>query len=377
MASPPPGLRLALPSKGMEAETLEFLAAAGLAVNRSNPRQYRARLQGMAGVEVLFQRAADIFSKVAEGSVDLGITGFDIVREHQREDDDTLVLYSGLGYGHCALVLAVPESWIDVTSVADLAEVSSDLRGRGAELRIATKYPNLTRQFLFDHGITYFSIVESSGALEAAPALRYADVICDLMTSGVTLRENRLKTIAGGTVLESQACLIANRRLLRADPGKVQHTRALLELIEAYLRSREFLSLTANIRGDTAEAVARQVTAHAEVAGLSGPTVAPVFPKAGGESGWFAVTIVVQRDLLQRAVDCLRKAGAANITATGLRYVFDARSWSFEALRRQLEGERAGGERAGATGRGPGGGHEIVPRSDGSASDAGVSARVG
>lgn len=338
-------LRLALPSKGMEEQTLEFLSAAGLSVNRSNPRQYRARIRGLPGVEVLFQRAADIFAKVDEGSVDLGITGFDIVREHQREDDDIVILYPGLGYGQCQLVLAVPESWIDVTSVADLAEISSQFRARGRELQVATKYQNLARQFLYDHGINYFSIVESSGALEVAPALGYADVVCDLMSSGVTLRENRLKTIAGGVLLESQSCLIANGKSLLADAEKLHLCRAVLELIEAYLRSREYLSLTANIRGDSAEDVARQVTAYTEVAGLSGPTISRVYPKAGAEADWFAATVVVQRELLQRAVDCLRKAGASSVTAIALRYVFESKCWSYEALRRQLEGAR---------GRGPG-----------------------
>ena len=112
MAGSLPVLRLALPSKGMETETLDFLAAAGLKVNRSNPRQYRARIKSLPGTEVMFQRAADIFAKVAEGSVDLGITGLDIVREHQREDDETIIMYAGLGYGVCSLVVAVPESWI-------------------------------------------------------------------------------------------------------------------------------------------------------------------------------------------------------------------------------------------------------------------------
>lgn len=341
MADSSAALRVALPSKGMEAETLDFLSAAGLTVNRVNPRQYRARIERLPGVEVLFQRAADIFAKVGEGSVDLGVTGLDVVREHHHEDDEVAIMYPGLGYGHCSLVLAVPEGWIDVASVADLAEIATDFRSQGRELRVASKYPNVTRQFLFDHGITFFQIVESSGALEAAPALNYADVICDLMTSGVTLRENRLKTVAGGVVLESQACLVANRKALLADVNKLHLSGALLELIEAYLRSREYASLTANISGESAEAVARLVTAHSEVAGLSGPTVSRVFPKVGGEVDWFAVTIVVKHELLQQAVDCLRRAGASSITAIDLRYVFEARCWSYEALKRQLEGSRA------------------------------------
>src|SRR5205085_10227282 len=132
------------------------------------------------------------------------------------------------------------EGWIDTTSMVDLAQISADLRTRGRELRVATKYPNLTRQFFYDHGINYFRLVESSGALEAAPQLGYADLIVDLMTSGVTLRENRLKAVAGGQIISSQACLIANRRSLQASTCKLEITRSMLELIEAHLRSRDY-----------------------------------------------------------------------------------------------------------------------------------------
>src|ERR687883_1988747 len=142
--------------------------------------------------------------------------------------------------------------------MSDLAEVATELRGAGRELRVATKYANLTRQFLFDGGITYFSLVEVSGAIEAAPALETADIICDITSSGVTLRENRLKPITGGLVVESQACLIGNRRELQADPERLETTRGLLELMEAYLRSRQQISITANIPGESAEAVARR-----------------------------------------------------------------------------------------------------------------------
>jgi ATP phosphoribosyltransferase len=339
-------LRLALPSKGMEEATLEFLRSCGLKVNRTNPRQYRATIPAVAGAQVLFQRANDIFAKVDEGSVDLGITGYDIVREHQYEDDSVVVLMQALGYGQCSLVVAVPEGWIDTASMVDLAQISADLRSRGRELRVATKYPNLTRQFLYNHGINYFRLVESSGALEAAPQLGYADLIVDLMTSGVTLRENRLKMVAGGEILASQACLIGNRRTLQAAPDKLELARTVLELIEAHLRSRDFYSITANIQADSPEAVARKVTARSEVAGLRGPTVARVYPKVGDDEGWFAVTVVVDSKLLMSAVDALRKAGASDMTVVQVRYVFESRSWSFEALRRRLTGEAV--EEAGA-----------------------------
>jgi ATP phosphoribosyltransferase len=333
-------LRVALPSKGWEDDTLRFLAQCGLRVERSNPRQYRARMRGLptGTAEVVFQRATDIFEEVNAGTVDLGITGYDIVAEHRSEEDEIIVVHGELGFRRCSLVVAVPEGWVDVTSVSDLAEVAAELRSAGRELRVATKYPNLARQFLYDRGITHFELVEVSGAIEAAPALETADIICDITSSGVTLRENRLKSIAGGVLIQSQACIIGNRRGLMSDPDRLEATRGLLELIEAYLRARQQVSITANIRGESAESVARLVLAGDSVGGLRGPTVARVFPKEATEDDWFALTVVVGEDVLLPAVESLRRAGASDITAIQVRYVFEHRSWTFEALKRQLYG---------------------------------------
>jgi ATP phosphoribosyltransferase len=337
-------LRVGLPSKGWEEDTLRFLSQCGLRVERSNPRQYRARMRGLptGAAEVVFQRATDIFEEVNGGSVDLGITGYDIVAEHRSEEDEIVVVHGELGFRRCSLVVAVPEGWVDVTSVADLAEVAAELRSSGREMRVATKYPNLARQFLYDRGMTHFELVEVSGAIEAAPALETADIICDITSSGVTLRENRLKSIAGGTVLQSQACLIGNRRGLVSDPDRLEATRGLLELIDAYLRARQQVSITANIRGESAEAVARLVLAGDVVGGLRGPTIARVFPKDASDGDWFALTVVVHEEVLLPAVESLRRAGASDITAIQVRYVFQAKSWTYEALKHQLHGPADG-----------------------------------
>lgn len=337
-------LRLALPSKGWEEDTLRFLGQCGLRVERSNPRQYRAHMRGLptGAAEVVFQRATDIFEEVSAGTVDLGITGFDIVAEHRSEEDEIVVVHGELGFRRCALVIAVPEGWVDVTSVADLAEVAAELRTAGREMRVATKYPNLARQFLYDRGMTHFELVEVSGAIEAAPALETADIICDITSSGVTLRENRLKSIAGGVVVQSQACLIGNRRGLLSDPRRLEATRGLLELIEAYLRARQQVSITANIRGESAEAVAQRVLDSGAVSGLRGPTVARVFPKDSKDGDWFALTVIVGEDALLPAVESLRRSGASDITAIQVRYVFEHRSWTYEVLKRQLHGPADG-----------------------------------
>lgn len=340
-------LRLALPSKGMEDDTVAFLQGCGLSIARTNPRQYRARMSGLPGgpVDIVFQRAADIVDEVNQGTVDLGITGYDLVAEHRAEDDAIVVVHPALGFQRASLVLAVPEGWLDVSSVADLAEVAAELRASGRELRVASKFINLTRQFFYARGITYFELVEISGALEAAPSLDTADVICDLTSSGVTLRENRLKTIGGGTVVESQACLIGNRAALAASAERLDAVRHLLELIDASLRARQHVSLTANVRGESEADVARRVAqaagADLAIGGLRGPTVARVYPKepiAEDGGAWFAATVVIAEQVLLAAVDALRRAGAGEISATPVRYVFEHRSWTFERLRRQLDG---------------------------------------
>ena len=98
------------------------------------------------------------------------------------------------------------------------------------------------------------------------------------------------------------------------------------------------MSLTANVRGGSVEAVARQVTAHSDVAGMRGPTIAKVYPKtpADGDEEWFAVTVIVARDHLQDAVDALRQSGASDMTARQLAYVFEQKAWSYEALLRAI-----------------------------------------
>src|SRR5262249_33471179 len=149
-----------------------------------------------------------------EGSADLGVTGLDAYHEARREGGDSLVIYDDLGYGRCELVVAVPEAWIDVTSMADLVEIAEDFKTRGRELRVATTFPNQTQRSLLSRGVNYFSLVHASGAVEAQPAMGSADIITDIVETGTSLRENRLKTLRDGTIIKSNACLIANRRAL-------------------------------------------------------------------------------------------------------------------------------------------------------------------
>ncbi len=328
---------LALPSKGAISEpTLNFLRDCGLRVERPNPRQYTGSMPALPAVDVLFQRVNDVLYKVTDGTAHLGITGLDVVREHP--DDNLIVIHEDLHYGYCKLLVAVPEAWVDVESMADLVDVALDFREyKRRNLRVATTYTNLTRQFLHEQGIHHFTLLNAEGAIEAAPTIGYADIIIDLAQTGTTLRENHLKPIADGVIVESQACLIGNVESLRANSVAVETARALLETIDAALQGRDYYQVTVNIRGETAEEVARKVASNPLTRGLQGPTVAPIF-SGNGDSGsvWFTITIIIAaRDLLE-SVEHLRAIGGTQTVVVPVRYVFLEQSSTFQKLLAQL-----------------------------------------
>ncbi len=206
---------LALPSKGrLKEQALEVLAKAGLSVALpEDERKYRARVAvGGADVDVAFLSASEIAGELGQGKIDLGVTGEDLVRETVPHWDARLAIEARLGFGHADVVVAVPEAWLDVDSMADLDDVAADFRQRhGRRLRIATKYWRLTQQFFSQmHGIQVYRIVESLGATEGAPAAGSADIVVDITTTGSTLRANHLKILADGVILKSQACLVSS-----------------------------------------------------------------------------------------------------------------------------------------------------------------------
>jgi ATP phosphoribosyltransferase len=338
----PARVTLALPSKGALADpTLEFLRASDLKVVKPNPRQYVATLPALPNVDVLFQRVTDIVYKVADGTAALGITGLDVLEELAGSDQAVWAIHPNLGYGDCDLVLAVPEAWIDVETMTDVADIALDFRERQhRNLRIATKFTNLARQFLHQHGIHHFTLVEAEGAIEAAPTLGYADIIIDLSATGTTLRENHLKPVANGTLLKSVACLIANARLLREQPAVLETARTLLEVFDATLNGGQYYQLSTNMRGQSANQIADSVAASPLTRGLQGPTVAPIYASqnsAPNGDHWFNVTVIVQRKSLLGAVAHMRAIGGTQATVIPVRYVFMEQSPSYRKLLQALE----------------------------------------
>jgi len=310
--------------------TIAFMRACGLPVFRPNSRRYTGTVPTIPGVEVLFQRTADVTQKVEEGSAELGVTGLDRVFEYRNDEARAAVLIEDLEYGRCEFVMAVPDSWMDVTSLSDLADLALEFRQEGKQLRIATKYPRLLRGYLYERGINYFTLVPASGAMEAAPAAGYADLIADLTATGVTLRENQLKQLDEGTILASQACLIANPVLLSVSSEALALARSIVELMEGHLRAEPYYRLTANVRAASAEEVSSTVLARPDLAGLRGPTVARVYNIE--EQDWFNVSLLIKKGQLLEAVDHLRNCGAIDVAASQLSYLFDGHSEAYENL---------------------------------------------
>ncbi|MBE3560351.1 MAG: ATP phosphoribosyltransferase [Ktedonobacteraceae bacterium] len=349
-------VRLALPGKGaLEASTLSFLSECGMPVSRSNPRQYLARMKSISDVEVVFQRAADIPALVESGDAALGITGYDILAEHRGYGDEEeeesdfnenlFVLERNLGFGACRLVVAVPETWIDVSTCADLWHLSGYYqmhRGRG--LRIATKYPILTAQFLRRYNITGCKIFSPHGALEAAPLTDTADLIVDLTETGTTLRENHLKLLKDGVVLHSQATLIGNARLLKQNPPALRVAETMLELIEARTQARNRSMVTAYVHAGSDEEMQQIYERMSQrlKSVVSGVEFRVTSSELSGsmEPGWYALSGVVNAGdsapELLKIVAVLRGCGAAHIYVVPLTYRFADQCMNVRALHERL-----------------------------------------
>lgn len=331
-------LRFALPSKGALYEpTLQLLESCGLRVSRPNLKQYTARIAALPDVEVSFHRSNDIVAKLVTGEVDLGVAGLDHVREEAGDAPNLVVIEPDLQFARADLVLAVPEAWVDVQNWSDIADLAAEFALAGRQLRIATKYQNLVRAFFRDRGVNIFTLVDSQGATEGAPGLGYADMIADITETGTALRENRLKVVAGTTILRSQACLIGGRRELARDERKREAVQTILELLEARRRARGLAQIIANVPGTDAATVAAQVTAHPDLRGLQGPTLAPVYSSQVEDSGqWFSASIVVVADRTLAAVTHLRSIGSTGIIVVPVQYAFADQSETYSRLLQAL-----------------------------------------
>ncbi len=331
-------IRLGLPSKGVLAKgALAFLENCGLSIHRPNPRQYVANIPSLPQVTVLFQRPGDIVVGVREGSLDLGVTGYDMLAEKAFGSKTILTLHDALGFAGCTLNLAVPQATA-VTTLADLAKWAKELAGNGRSLRVATKFPNVTRQILDQHNIQPYRLISAEGTLEIAPAIGFADLIADLVSSGMTLRDNHLRIIEDGLILRSEACLIANKDALKTRQPVLDIAHQLLEFTEAYLRAKESFQVTANVRGKSPEAIAKSMLDKPSIRGLQGPTISQVVAHNGQpqDKNWYAINIIVRKKQLSQAVAELRSIGGSGVIVTPCAFIFEEEPERYQAMLRAL-----------------------------------------
>ena len=303
---------IAVPAKGRLQENAEsFFARAGLElVKPRGARDYRGAIADLPGIEVAYLSAAEIVELLAQGAVHFGLTGEDLVREKIPDADREVVFIDALGFGHANVVVAVPQAWIDVLSMADLDDVATAFRLKHErKMRVATKYVNLTRNFFSAHGVTDYRIVESSGATEAAPAAGTAELIVDITTTGTTLAANGLKVIEDGVILRSQANLVAARS---ADWSSAARDSAciVLDRIAAQTRARAFREVRTRFAGCDAALLAEARERFGVETPFGGPT----------SSGM--ITLHCPPKHVHELATLLREKGAENVSVAGLEYVF-------------------------------------------------------
>jgi ATP phosphoribosyltransferase len=334
-------IRLALPSKGhLYDGIVEILRTAGYKVRRASDRQYEATIAGHPRFHVVFMRPTDIVAQVQEGRCHLGVTGFDVFAERAAEADRAHVVIEDLGYGGCRLVVAVPESWIDVTHALDLVELAAEFKEAGQTLRVSTKYPHLAQDYFRRKGIHHYQVIDSDGALELHPSLGIADIIVDLTSSGTTLKDNRLREIEGGTVLESASCLIGHAPALRTlvEEGEGGPLALLLDAIDGVRASDGWLHLevvghpaSSRDAQGSAEAVAAYITEQGAQHAARGQVW-----DADGLDAW-RVTALIPAKRLAELRRPLFRLGARRIVGQPTRSVFDVDGEStFDRIAREI-----------------------------------------
>ncbi|MBU2983120.1 ATP phosphoribosyltransferase [Lentibacter algarum] len=207
-------LKLGVPSKGRLMEkTFEWFAARGIVLSRSgSDREYAGLVEGVDGIELVLLSAGEIPRELAAGRIHLGVTGTDLIREKLGQWEQRVEELAPLGFGFADLIVAVPQAWVDVDTLDDLDAAAAAFRTQhGFRMRIATKYHRLVRDYLRDHGVADYQLVDSQGATEGTVKNETAEAVADITSTGDTLRANHLKILSDGPVLRSEATLFRAR----------------------------------------------------------------------------------------------------------------------------------------------------------------------
>ena len=277
-------IKLAVPNKGSLSEhALQVLKEAGYKGRGAN--KALNIVDEPNGVEFFFLRPKDIAIYVAQGHLDLGITGRDLAADSRAQVEEVL----DLGFGSSTFRFAAKqgEQW----AVEDLA-------GK----RIATSYPHLVEDYLAQRGITPSQVIRLDGAVEISIKLGVADVIADVVSTGATLRQQGLASF--GEPIISSAAVVVKRQGMQLDDAHVK----VLNRIEGILNAHNYLMIDYNVCRDNLGAVL------ALTPGITGPTVSPL-----SRENWVAVRAMVPRATANQVMDQLAELGTEGTIATELR----------------------------------------------------------
>jgi len=226
-------ITIGLPSKGrLKEKSVTFFGEKGFEILQSDKeRNYFATIKNKSNIKIIYLHAKEIIQRLGDGTLDIGISGLDLLNESEKNLREKINIKQKLNFGSANLVVAVPSDWIDVQTIADLEEVAFDIRSkRNTRLRVATKYPNLTNNFLSSKGVTQYKLTSSLGATESYPFIGSSEIITDITSTGKTLEDNNLRVLKDGLILKSTACLLISKKSLKDKKKKIK--LKLFQLIE-------------------------------------------------------------------------------------------------------------------------------------------------
>jgi len=214
-------IKIGLPSKGrLKDESLKIFKKNNLSIKDSK-RNYLSEIKNFSLNEVVFSHAREIVERLADNSLDIGISGYDLLKESLPGIQKNIQVFSRLNFGFADLIVAIPDAWIDVQTIADLEEISFEFKDKNiGKLRVATKYPNLTNDFFLSKGLTQYKIVNSLGSTEIYPFTSQSEIVTDITSTGKTLKANKLRVLKDGNILKSSACILISKKSLKNKPKK-------------------------------------------------------------------------------------------------------------------------------------------------------------
>ena len=207
-------INIGLPSKGrLKHDTINIFKKNKLNIySERGERDLFGYIKKLSNIKIIYLHAREIIEQISLGNIDIGFSGYDLFKENEVNVQNKILINKKYNYGNANLVLAIPDLWIDVQTLLDLDEVADEFKNKKKRLlRVATKYPNLTRQFLYSKGVTQFQLVKSLGSTEVAPFTGTAEIISDITSTGATLKANNLRVLKDGEILKSQACLMISK----------------------------------------------------------------------------------------------------------------------------------------------------------------------